>query len=304
MSNEQQLTPENFVEKIKQMGKRERSKITAEKLIDLICQMADPPVFDPSIDDEPISIQLSELRTSMQHFTKMATVNQTEITALKIENAEYAKKNVALQTQIDLLKIHSQECKQNRAQPVAAPHPRNDETQAEFKRLQDQITNLQNEVNNIQQYLRVNNLELVGLPDPNDGESDETLIINALNALDGLDTVLRPEDVDISHPLNSNRKDNKPVHVVRFVSRKTKFQILAAKKREQNKQFKFRGSDVFINEHLSPSNRALFAAAQEKKRALNYKYCWTRGGTIHMRKTDESVVIKISSNDDLDKVVQ
>ena len=79
--------------------------------------------------------------------------------------------------------------------------------------------------------------------------------------------------------------------------------ILAAKKLEANKQFKFRNKDVYINEHLSKGNRALFAAAQDKKRTLNYKFCWTRGGTIHMRKTDDSPVVTISAPEDLTNLV-
>ena len=107
---------------------------------------------------------------------------------------------------------------------------------------------------------------LLGLPAPNEGESEETLIINAFNGVVGLDDPVTPEDIDISHPLPSKQKDNKPVHVVRFVSRKTKSAILAAKKRDENKQFKFRNKDVFINEHLSKTNRELFALSQEKKK--------------------------------------
>ena len=145
----------------------------------------------------------------------------------------------------------------------------------------------------------MNNLEVVGLPEPNEGESEEKLLINAFNNLKGLENPIRPEDIDISHPLNSQRKDGKSVHVVRFTSRKTKLLILDAKKREENKQFKFRNRDIYINEHLSKQNRALFACAQEKKRNLNYKYCWTRGGSIHMRKTENSAVINILKESDL-----
>ena len=73
----------------------------------------------------------------------------------------------------------------------------------------------------------------------------------------------------------------------------SKFAILAAKKREANKLFKFRNNDVYINEHLSKTNRAIFGAAQAKKKLLNYKYCWTRGGTVLMRKTEDSEVFTI-----------
>ena len=68
--------------------------------------------------------------------------------------------------------------------------------------------------------------------------------------------------------------------------------------------FKFRNNDVYINEHLSKVNRAIFGAAQAKKKLLKYKYCWTRGGTVYMRKTDESDVITITKEKDLDDLVQ
>ena len=159
------------------------------------------------------------------------------------------------------------------------------------------------EVNDIQQYLRINNLEIVGLPATNEGESEETLLVNALNSLDGITDPIRPEDIDISHPLKTRRSDDKNVHIVRFISRKTKASILTAKKHENNRNFKFRNCDIFINEHLSPRNRSLFASATGKKRTLGYKYLWTKGGTIHMRKTDISEVITISNENDLNNLV-
>ena len=130
------------------------------------------------------------------------------------------------------MKIQARECTQHRQEN---PPPA------------EEIEKLQDEVNSIQQYLRVNNLEIVGLPAPNEGESEETLIINAFNELVGLVDPITPEDIDISLPLPSKRKDNKPVHVVHFVSRKTKSAILTAKKRDENNQLKFRNKDVFIN---------------------------------------------------------
>ena len=282
-----ELTPINFIEKIKAMAKRDRSKISAEKLIELICMVPEPQ----PVDDTSIANQIAEIRN-------LAASNKSVISTMKIERTEFIQKNAALSAEIELLKIHSRECSQHRREnppnraPAPAPAPAVD--------YGEEIERLKEEINSIQQYLRVNNLEIVGLPAPNDGESDETLIVNALNQLEGLDDPIRPEDIDISHPLNSKRKDKKSVHVARFVSRKTKFAILAAKKREENKQFKFRNNDVFINEHLSKTNREIFALAQEKKRALNYKHCWSRGGSIFLRKSDDSETLTISKKSDLD----
>ena len=125
-------------------------------------------------------------------------------------------------------------------------------------------------INSIEQYLRVNNLEIVGLPEPGVNESNEDIIIEALNTLNDLENKLSSADIDISHPIPSKRRDKKRVSVVRFLSRKSKFDVLAAKKQMRN--FKFRNNEVFINEHLSPDNRTLFALATEKKKSLNFKY--------------------------------
>ena len=295
---ENDLTPANFVMKIKSMGDRERSKISSKKLIELICQIPDPSTE---------STELAELRASIEYVTRMASVNQTEILSLKTSNDEHVRTNRCLQLEIGLLKEHARECTEHRQQP-AAPQPRQPQQQPQqhnddIDNIRQEIAGLRAEINSIQQYLRVNNLEIVGLPAANDGETEETLLINALNNLDGLEEIVRPSDIDISHPLNSKRKDGKSVHVVRFVSRKTKAMILSAKKRDANKQFQFRNCDVFVNEHLSMHNRSIFAAAQEKKKTLNYKYCWTRGGTVFMRKGDETPIFTISTGDDLDKLV-
>ena len=265
--NMDDLSPTNYVYKIKSMDSRERAKIQVKRLIEIICQVPD----DPNVDDVNIATQFDQLRLQIQHINETSTKNATEIATLNIKNAEYLKKNVALSAEIELLKIHAQQCKakQDAPPPQAPPPPAPDAaTNKLIDELNKEIIDIKSELNSIQQYLRINNLEVVGLPEPNPGEDEETLLINAFNALEGIDEPIRPEDIDISHPLNSNRKDGKPVHVVRFVHRKTKHAIMAAKKKDENKQFKFRNRDIYINEHLSKSNRALFAAAQEKKRLV------------------------------------
>ena len=285
-----ELNCENFVVKIKGMNKRERSKIQLDKLLEIICQL--PDRADAESPPTPaVSTQLDELRGAITKINEMTTNNTTEIANLRIQNADLVQRNIALQLEVNLLKEHAKECHRN--QPDAPPHlapppPLPAQTRCnshdEIEQIRNEIVEMKQEINSIQQYLRVNNLEVVGLPEPNNGESEETLLVNAFNQLAGIETPVRHEDIDISHPLPSNRKDNKQVHVVRFISRKTKFMILNAKKQEENKQYKFRGNDVYINEHLSKNNRSLFAETQAKKKLLKYKYCWTRAGSIFYEK--------------------
>lgn len=71
------LTPANFVDRIKNMDNRERSKIHMKKLIDLIVSLSNPPPADPTID---------ELRASIKAINQMASTNTTLIDLLTIKN--------------------------------------------------------------------------------------------------------------------------------------------------------------------------------------------------------------------------
>ena len=94
------------------------------------------------------------------------------------------------------------------------------------------------------------------------------------------------------HTIPTKRQDNKRVAVVKFVSRMTKFDVLSTKK--QNRNFKYKGNDIFINEHLSPINRTLFARAAERKKVLGFKFVWTKNCVTFMRKNETSQIITIS----------
>ena len=59
----------------------------------------------------------------------------------------------------------------------------NDNLNEENNYLKTQISSLKSEINEIQQYLRVNNLEVVGLPEPDDENSDEDNLLRTFNLL-------------------------------------------------------------------------------------------------------------------------
>ena len=280
MAGYDELNAENFIQRIRQMEKRERAKIPVTKLIELILTLPDEANENRM---RTLELTLGQMQQTLKFVSDMATENKDEIAGLKAKNEELKAQNDELQNQLDTVKRRAEAAEETKQEMVE----------------------LKKQVNEIEQYLRVNNVEIVGLPNPlpETNETEETVIINALNSLRGLEIVVRPEDIDISHPLPSKRRDKKPVHLVRFVSRKTKYAILAAKKLEGNRQFKFRDQDVFINEHLSKVNRGLFAVATEKKRMLNYKFLWTKGGVVHMRKEDNSPIITINSENDLEQLV-
>ena len=60
---------------------------------------------------------------------------------------------------------------------------------------------------------------------------------------------------------------------------------------------------VYVNEHLSPGNKKLFAMATKKKYELGFKFLWSKNGTIFLKKDPSSLIVyKITSEEDLGKV--
>ena len=105
----EELTPANFVEKIRSMDKRERGKIPQNKLIELILQTEK-------------NLAIDELRASIKVINEMASTNKTLIESLNVKNGEYVRENARLRTEVDLLKLHAQECQQKRDE-IARPPP-------------------------------------------------------------------------------------------------------------------------------------------------------------------------------------
>ena len=252
------------------MSENQRSKLTKKNLLDLI--------LDAPLDHKYVTItKFNELHASIEAVKGLSTKNSVEKTVLKKSNEEMKIDNANL----------------NRL---------NNELQGKFDKAVDEVSNLRDQINEIEQYLRVNNVEIVGYPDFDSTTIDyEDMLLEVFNQLPGFqENPLTKADIDICHPLNTERKDQKNVGVCRFVSRKAKFAILEAKK--STRDFKYKDKNVYINEHLSRYNRSLFAAASEAKRTKNYKYLWVNNGQIFMRKEDRAPLVKIHKEDDIVKL--
>ena len=262
------ITPDNFIQVIQQMTVTERRHLKLPDILNLI--MAAPH------QTNVVSLgKFNELLAVVENIKTQGINNSTEINQLKLINDETTKENEKLiKEREDLL--------------------------TRLNNLEEKLSNQGSHLNEIEQYLRSNNVEIVGYPemesdDPNVCKTAMQQIINTLPEI--RDDSVTKEQIDISHALKSERKDRKNVGVIRFVHRKTKIRILEAKRKAGN-EFKFQGQSIYINDHLSPFNRGLFAKATEIKRNQGYKYLWVKHGFIFMRKTDRSELIRISSYDD------
>ena len=141
------LTSENFILAIKNMDPRERKKIRADKLLDLILS------YEPS---QIMEKRIAEIEVKLDMVNKKSEKNEDKISSL-----ESTSRNNSAPTLFS-------------SDPPSIEH--------RFNELEKQITGLRQHLFDIEQYLRVNNVEIVGLPEPNENESNEDVIVNCLKS--------------------------------------------------------------------------------------------------------------------------
>lgn len=54
-----------------------------------------------------------------------------------------------------------------------------------------------------------------------------------------------------------------------------------------------------IYSHLTPKLQELFYAAKVHENSFNDKWCWAKGETVYLRKTDASASLRLRSTNDL-----
>lgn len=157
---------------------------------------------------------------------------------------------------------------------------------------------LERRVCDMEQYSRKNNLEIKGVPTTK-GE-DCVKIIQAIG--NKIECPVSEADLDIVHRVPS-KGDTKNL-IARFLSRtkKNEFVKKARKARLQAKDIGFHGMEtrqIYVNDHLTLSNKKLFAKALELKNEKAWKFLWTIDCQIMARKTEESRAVRIKDETDL-----
>lgn len=175
---------------------------------------------------------------------------------------------------------------------------------------------LESRVAELEQYTRINDVIITGIkikprsyaraltPDNNGGEPGEMEAISTelqvTEFLQAKGIKLDCGNIEACHPLpRRNTRDNPGLSAVilRFFNRKAKTALL-----KQGR--KLRGTDVFINEHLSRQNADIARKARQLKKQKKIQSTWTANCKIFIKLNgtpEEAKVICIKNIADLDK---
>lgn len=159
------------------------------------------------------------------------------------------------------------------------------------KKLESDNVELTKQVNDLQQYIRRENVLITNYPEqPN--ENIEAILCQ-LGEKIGVPLNYKV-DIQAAHR-NPSKSAVKPI-IVRFTNRQVRNAFIKAAK---NKKLKLKNNNIYVNDHLSPSNSKLYYEARMLVRAKKLKASWTTAGKIFVKKSEDSQRVHIQHVDDL-----
>lgn len=170
-----------------------------------------------------------------------------------------------------------------------------EEQQMECEMLKATVSQLQTQINLQAQTALVNELEISGL-DETPNENPYHLVLVAASTIGVEVTDLDLDNVFRAGPRRSNTGSGpsmpRPL-VARFTRKAKRDEFMKASKARRNLDNKtIVGSGperrIFVNERLTSENRRLFRDSRVRARESGFKFCWTRNGSIYIRKRDRS----------------
>lgn len=175
----------------------------------------------------------------------------------------------------------------------------------ENKQLNKKVLDLEKRVEEMEQYSRLNAVEIHGIPiQPN-----ENIVGVVKEVGKALDMEVTDNMIDACHRLGRKNGPNNspPGIIVKFVRRLDKEEFLRKRRVKRNLSTRHMqmtmDQAVYVNEALTPARRRLLAEARQVKKEHNFRHLWIRGGKIFLRKEDGSTVIQVTCQADLEKIV-
>lgn len=179
--------------------------------------------------------------------------------------------------------------------------------ESENHKLNSENVNIKTRLNDLEQYSRVNCLEITGVPEI----KNENILTTIKMVATAVHFNLDPTMVDACHRLqkNPNNHNDPPKIIIKFVRRTIKDEFMHCKKVIRNLSTSHLDptisgtlrthNPIYINEALSSYNRQLLYRVRLFKKEKQFKHLWTKDGKIFLRKTDTSKIFRIKSESDL-----
>lgn len=236
-----------------------------------------------------LSKEFEDFKVSIER--KLATVHNTLESVKSAVTGCHPESVNKLQSEIDDIK----KAMDFMSSKFEAAKSENSGLKSDNKHLNENNQMLLQKIRHLEQYSRLNNLEIRGVP-TTQGENCRN-IVELLGKKVGCP--IKPEDIDTVHRVPTRDINNKNI-IVRFCSRdmRTEFLKKARKFRPKTDLLGFSAAQekpIYVNEHLTSDNKRLFSKALALKKQMKWAFLWTDNCVIKARQTLDSVVHRLVS---------
>lgn len=173
----------------------------------------------------------------------------------------------------------------------------------ENKSLRMKVNQLEISVDEMDQYSRIKNIQIDGVPVTRDEDLKE--VVKTMGQK--IEVNIKTEDIDAIHRIPSRSNANPEPIVVQFVTRQMKENVVKKSKEKRvctdDLNMQCANKPVFVNEHLTRKRKNIMFEARKLKNEKNYKFLWSRNGKILIKKNETSTTIQLNSLDDLSKII-
>jgi hypothetical protein len=168
--------------------------------------------------------------------------------------------------------------------------------------LKSKVSELENRLDEAEQYSRRNCVEIFGVPH----QVNENVVDVVKKVGSAVNMEITDSMIDTCQRLaKKNDSTDPPGIIVKFVRRLDKEELLQKKRGKPRLSTRHMGLHddraVYVNESLAPSRRRLFVQARKFKKDNNYRYVWHRNGKVFLRKEEGGPVKLITCQADLSK---
>lgn len=182
--------------------------------------------------------------------------------------------------------------------------------------LEKNVDRIDKAIDDMLHYSYQYNLKIVGVPLVNENESSEDTANLCLKLFSALGNDISVFDIDIAHrvpqhnaAIDNGRRRQPNAIVCKFTRRMARDKVLASGRNTSQLTLEALGfsptaeiNRIRIYSHLTPRLQELLYAAKAHQNMHSYKWCWSKGVAIFLRKTDTSTAIGLESLGDLSKL--
>ena len=172
--------------------------------------------------------------------------------------------------------------------------------------LRGRLDRLDEEAENKDQWLRLNNVEIKGIPQ----SRNENLFEVVAKIGQKINYPISKTQINFLARVPTREKDHTKPIIVGFCNRYVKEDFIAAARYESKTTSLITShiglpgnGKIFINDHLTLRNKMLLSKTKKAAGETDFRYVWVKHAKIHARKTDSSPVLIIKTEKDLGKIV-